>query len=291
MKDGKTWNERCVWPRCDCPGLLRCKERSAADEYTSSNPRADVNFDESETAERTIHLPFAVGTATAAQTATAATPVVLGATAAERPAGMSKRVWKKLRKDGKVTVLEGTKHSHAHTGHTWPHGFSQCEHPALKVVTRIGETDITIGAMRDLLSAWSYNLIVKCAYEGKLDDPAQGLILPDKYTALRGEVRALPDVIQIPWPDGGLPPVKPEFWGTLLKLLPAGKVAFVCVGGHGRSGTALAAMMVEAFGMSGEEAIAYVRKNHCSDAIETRSQEMYLSYFGDWKKKQQGNIV
>lgn len=67
----------------------------------------------------------------------------------------------------------------------------------------------------------------------------------------------------------------PDFLDTLMGILAPGITVFACVGGHGRTGTALAAMLIAA-GMAPEDAIAYVRQKHCRSATETPGQTPYL---------------
>jgi protein-tyrosine phosphatase len=54
------------------------------------------------------------------------------------------------------------------------------------------------------------------------------------------------------------------------------RVEIGCLGGHGRTGTALACLAV----LSGEpanQAVAWVRTNYCSNAIETPEQAAFVS--------------
>jgi hypothetical protein len=51
-----------------------------------------------------------------------------------------------------------------------------------------------------------------------------------------------------------------------------------CIGGHGRTGTVLAAMAVLA-GLPSDVAIAYVRENYCNQAIETDQQMWWINWF------------
>lgn len=84
-----------------------------------------------------------------------------------------------------------------------------------------------------------------------------------------------PAILTLDWPDGTSPPVGLVFWQKLWELLPEGNTVVSCVGGHGRTGTFLAAMAI-ALGMKPTDAIDHVRKNHCEKAIETLNQEEYL---------------
>ncbi len=167
-------------------------------------------------------------------------------------------------------------------------GWSTCSHNGIKQVAQIGESKIHIGGIYALQSVHGIELLVQCT-DGKVHTAREDAVIPDRYAKLREYMRGGPkDTIIIPWPDGGLPPVQPEFWGELERLLPAGKVVFACIGGHGRSGTALAAMLIQHFKCTAQYAIRLVRQNHCDDAIETHGQEKYLEYFARWLAEKEG---
>ena len=96
------------------------------------------------------------------------------------------------------------------------------------------------------------------------------------------------EAVHIKWPDRDIIPVNYLHsavvfcHGTVAdnsKVLEIG-----CHGAHGRTGTLLAAIIVYQ-GATAEEAIDQVRSEHCSHAIETKSQEMlikeYQNYIAD----------
>jgi protein-tyrosine phosphatase len=57
-----------------------------------------------------------------------------------------------------------------------------------------------------------------------------------------------------------------------------GRTVCCCVGGHGRTGTALAALMLATDPqITAKESINNVRKLHCENAIESDVQEKYLA--------------
>jgi hypothetical protein len=89
----------------------------------------------------------------------------------------------------------------------------------------------------------------------------------------RGEIAVLP------WPDGGAPLVPEEAERVLgygLKAARAGRfVELGCHAGHGRTGTALAAVMIMS-GCTLKTALNNVWDHYCELAIETRTQELYL---------------
>ncbi len=86
-----------------------------------------------------------------------------------------------------------------------------------------------------------------------------------------------PEIIELAWPDFHAPCVGLDFWQKVWANLPKGHTIVCCMGGHGRTGTCLAALMLVADpNMSSKEAIDIVRQNHCSKAIENKEQEEYL---------------
>jgi hypothetical protein len=81
------------------------------------------------------------------------------------------------------------------------------------------------------------------------------------------------------WPDGGVPVEPAKFVGALSTVLAraqAGqKVEIGCLGGHGRTGTALAGLAVICGSPPGQ-AVAWVRANYCPSAVETIQQESFV---------------
>jgi hypothetical protein len=161
---------------------------------------------------------------------------------------------------------------------------ASCYHPGLKRISRIGETDLFIAADIDMVGLQDIALVVQCFASTWTRDDASNPILPAKYASLAAHTLHVPDRIILPWRDGGIPSLKPTFWSELIRLFPPGKVVFVCQGGHGRSGTALAATLMVHFKGSARWAIGLVRNQHCDEAIETKVQLEYLESLEAWVK-------
>lgn len=92
-------------------------------------------------------------------------------------------------------------------------------------------------------------------------------------------------LIKIDWPDGTGLPVGGAFWSKLWDLLPVGseeapaKILVCCFGAHGRTGTALASLMLASNDpsiFSPAIAICRLRIDHCEEAVETSRQLDYL---------------
>lgn len=92
-----------------------------------------------------------------------------------------------------------------------------------------------------------------------------------------------PRILRLHWPDQGAPPIELSWWPRLLNLIKRdymGHVIVTCVGGHGRTGTALTALMLtDDPKLSVEEAVKMVRLYHCPKAVESIAQLKYLGQF------------
>jgi protein-tyrosine phosphatase len=83
--------------------------------------------------------------------------------------------------------------------------------------------------------------------------------------------------IILDWYNYKAPSISPGFWGELFNHIKTSETSLLvfCEGGHGRTGTALAALLI-ANGFTAREAVEYIRKEYCPKAVETRVQETYL---------------
>lgn len=82
------------------------------------------------------------------------------------------------------------------------------------------------------------------------------------------------------WPDFGVP-TDPEAMITALhtalgRARTGERVELGCLGGHGRTGTALAALAVLT-GRRPDEAVSWVRTAYCDRAVETTEQEDFIA--------------
>jgi len=92
--------------------------------------------------------------------------------------------------------------------------------------------------------------------------------------------------IVLAWPDMGVPKLSRDFWLELVEVLKKKgrdrnrskngyKVLFHCMGGHGRTGTALA-IMGHLVGKWEGDLTDKVREKHCEKAVETDGQIKYI---------------
>ena len=95
-------------------------------------------------------------------------------------------------------------------------------------------------------------------------------------------------VALLPCPDGGWPLYQKETEQVLAYALEAARagrlVEIGCHAGHGRTGMALAALMILA-GFDAETAMLRVWNGYCDQAIETSGQERYLLHLSTSSRK------
>ena len=161
---------------------------------------------------------------------------------------------------------------------TWINGAKytpapKCSHDAAHII-EIGGVPIYVADGWGVRKAPPGSVVLNCMgvpKSGKAD-------IPDGFGALQAHIDE-PRVTEITldWPDGGLPPVKASFWRALIEACAARKAPLVihCIGGHGRTGTALASILI-AYSIPADDAVKFVRDKHCTKAIETLAQERYL---------------
>jgi hypothetical protein len=86
----------------------------------------------------------------------------------------------------------------------------------------------------------------------------------------------------VSWSDFGVPTDSRALVGALHELLRRARggqvVELGCLGGHGRTGTALACLAALT-GQSSRDAVSWVRANYCVKAVENREQEEFVHSF------------
>lgn len=154
--------------------------------------------------------------------------------------------------------------------------FKACDHRADKVIATLKGGKALYGAQgAKLADPWAkidhLDLVLDLA---GLVKPRRFIVQgPRRFQALNSW--AFPEVVNLHWPDMTAPKGVPLlFWQKLLAQLPH-HTAIACIGGHGRTGTCLASLLV-ADGVDPERAISLVREKHCAKAIESVEQENYI---------------
>jgi hypothetical protein len=164
-----------------------------------------------------------------------------------------------------VYDLKGHKKGSKKTSHYSSYSSCWKKHPILKVLNGTiqgGSCSDTDGIEADIFighADWMPK--VKHYYPWNPPDANEG--------ALR---------IHMPMPDRSSPPepkehIKMVDW--VIEQLKLGKRIHIgCMGGHGRTGTTIAAIIAKATG--NVDAITWVRENYCKKAVESKVQVAYL---------------
>lgn len=172
------------------------------------------------------------------------------------------------------------------TSHTQPYASRQHTHSGRKLLWQMPNGfGVYAGARADL--SGRYAAILDCTGMPPVSSPRPPLVLygaetdTAPYAGLVSYGVKPAARIAMDWPDGGIPPVLPEFWQALLDTVK-GNLAVCCVGGHGRTGTALTSLFLaqhkELKNVTLSTAVQYIRNTHCMDAVETDEQVQYLEH-------------
>ncbi len=90
--------------------------------------------------------------------------------------------------------------------------------------------------------------------------------------------------VMLEWPDFGVPADREtadlEIRAAFARARAGERVEVACVGGHGRTGTVLAAMAILA-GVPGGEAVRWVRETYCQRAVQEPSQQYWIERFAE----------
>ena len=151
-----------------------------------------------------------------------------------------------------------------------------CQHDGTEVIVKVGNVTFGGAAGREVERGTAVLVVDMARDASRHSDVARYCSFPTQFESLRECVVSGPPRIEIDWTDRGAPPLTKAFFEKLPKLVKKGHVIINCVGGHGRTGTALAALMIVHHKMSAEDAIKTVRKLHCEEAIESKEQVRWL---------------
>lgn len=160
-----------------------------------------------------------------------------------------------------------------------------CTHNEARPVLTIGKCEVWGGRESQVMPmADQFDCIVSLLGTVKRTD--------QKFTLSRGSRRLFRhlaayqqrrnNLLCIDWPDMQAPRLDRGFWEALAADLAgiAGKAAIFCMGSHGRTGTALAALSQVsnyAPAMEQGDVIAWLREEYCQSAVETSGQVDYLT--------------
>ena len=159
--------------------------------------------------------------------------------------------------------------------------YQQCDHKGDKVIFESGGKQLYAANSKGI-NEYSDNWQLIIDLGQIIPIPSAGFVKQSNnkkfdclrpYTGKYAQPKA--EILRLDWPDMSAPAVVPDFWLQLWKIMPE-KSCVVCIGGHGRTGTCLAAFMIAVGNMDYYTAFTTVRAEHCEKAIESQSQARYL---------------
>jgi protein-tyrosine phosphatase len=148
--------------------------------------------------------------------------------------------------------------------------FHKCFHPPTQVV-KLDDTTY-YGGNEMTISDFEGEFVVNLTRH-------PNIVVSEGFSSLTSLIEYPFQEIIVPWPDFKLPKVKIAFWRRLHDFIDEKgwkDVCIHCAGGHGRTGTALSALIIANAGLPAKEAVEIVRDNYCNLCVETLEQCFYL---------------
>jgi len=161
----------------------------------------------------------------------------------------------------------------------------RCSHTGVEVVFSLTQTDhppLTFGGATGwTLEPWAADVILDCGHVFPSKPEKFVTDGPKDWLDLNKLVVPTSTVVRFDWPDQKAPGVGLSFWrkavDVLTQTLPkGGHIIACCIGGHGRTGTCLASILISHSTRTATSAIDFIREVHCTHAIESKAQEDYL---------------
>ena len=167
--------------------------------------------------------------------------------------------------------------------------YFSCQHYPT-VVFRLGEIDI-YAATKDKLSqaglkAHDISLVLNASLASL---NVANLVSGSKRFIDLNQYAYHIEEVHLNWDDGSSFAGDVNFWRALYKKLvefDIKAVCFCCMGGHGRTGTAIAALTLSVSDTKADEVIDAIRDHYCKEAIETKTQEDYLEELAKERSEQ-----
>lgn len=159
-----------------------------------------------------------------------------------------------------------------------------CTHEGMPMVFKIGKGKVYASGLKNVKDwDWSkLNLIVSLSGHPTLLHKANGAaieMMGDDFPALSPPLGLAR--LSMNWTDGEAPPFDLSYVEDLVALVATGTDTLIhCIGGHGRTGTMLVAMLCQMedkpWGKKKVDPIKWIRTNYCKKAVETNVQIDWL---------------
>lgn len=156
-------------------------------------------------------------------------------------------------------------------------------HVGPRKVFTIGKVNVWAGSYKEVDGDWEWDFMLRLGDERSYYSNPSPVTANESAKAvfkegvLGGDLD-VPAVLDIHWPDFSRPHLGKAWWKNLyeeIKSWPEGDMVVHCMGGHGRTGTALAILA----GLNGEtQPVAFVRQNYCKEVVESDEQIRYIRY-------------
>lgn len=160
----------------------------------------------------------------------------------------------------------------------WPNWdyMPLCSHRPFKLINGRSWSVWAASKEEARLARRDFDIIINCT--GMAGPSREQHRLPSGLEKFVSKNRKEPEEILLDWFDGEDIDLEPEFWPALAEYLSKHRARTLvhCIGGHGRTGTAIACLMVASCNFGAHKAINWIRKHYCEEAIETMKQIWYV---------------
>lgn len=152
----------------------------------------------------------------------------------------------------------------------------QCHKGPVAIFT-VGKATVFAGSKFEV--PWRrWKLLISCA--GPELTPLPLITCSPSAKGLVPELADPTPWVALGWPDGGVPLFPQSTWLALADAIKNtdGDIGVCCVGGHGRTGTAVAILASLLGAVPGDEdPVVWLRKRYCREAVETQGQADYIA--------------
>lgn len=187
-------------------------------------------------------------------------------------------------------------HNYNQTGAGWS-GSTSCPHEGialdvafkLRGLTFAGSKAANVKSVPDFILDFSDSSWVAKDQEFMKDIKLASTVpteVKDRLKKLEGFTQPPLAIMTFKWADQGAPIATLDFWTELIPTMEellleyrqrkTGSIVLCCMGGHGRTGTGMASILVACGGYRVGQAVQMIRDDYCESAVESQKQIDYL---------------